>query len=155
MRETHFSSLLNLKSSNTNETLCHTPLWLVIPLAYIISFLIIYEKYGSNFMLWQRLTFTGTQWWIWLIVALVISVTIVILGGIAYLIIKHQKKKDKYVVEGAKPYKRGKDNSAFSNMNQPTLWGSWKKQERKFVPWLRASQSTYKSQTDPWRNRVA
>jgi len=63
----------------------------------------------------------GTQWWIWLIVALVISVTIVILGGIAYLIIKHQKKKDKYVVEGAKPYKRGKDNSAFSNMNQPTL----------------------------------
>ena len=85
-----------------------------------------YEKYGSNFMLWQRLIFTGTQWWIWLIVALVISVTIVILGGIAYLIIKHQKKKDKYVVEGAKPYKRGKDNSAFSNMNQPTLWGSWK-----------------------------
>ena len=64
----------------------------------------------------------GPPWWIWLIVALVILVVLVVLIVITHLIIKHHKKKDKYVVEGAKPYRRGKDNAAFSaSMSQPSL----------------------------------
>ena len=63
-----------------------------------------------------------TPWWIWLIVALVILVALVVLTFVTHLIIKHHKKKDKYVVEGAKPYRRGKENAAFSaSMSQPSL----------------------------------
>jgi len=59
----------------------------------------------------------GTPWWLWLIIALVIVVALVVFAGITYMIIKHQKKKDKYVVEGAKPYRRdlSHENTAFAS----------------------------------------
>lgn len=62
---------------------------------------------------------SGTPWWLWLIIVLVIVVALVALSAIAYLVIKHQRKKDKYVVEGAKPYRRGKENSGF--VSQPHI----------------------------------
>lgn len=65
----------------------------------------------------------GTPWWLWLIIALVILLALVVFAGIAYMIIKHQKKKDKYVVEGAKPYRRdfSQENTGFagSTMSHP------------------------------------
>ena len=68
----------------------------------------------------------GTPWWLWLIIALVIVVALVVFAGITYMVIKHQKKKDKYVVEGAKPYRRdlSQENTAFASntMSHPNPW---------------------------------